>query len=228
MSRRKSIDALISKAEKAVTPLKGDYESALRAKAISEEIKIDIKNIFENLRSALDYLAHDISEHLADSQPDRLYFPIRQSLSEFEKVMTKDYPGVKEKSPEVFTILEKAQPYNDSWLGQFNALNNNNKHQDLVEQTRIESRRVSVTSPTGGGGVSWGAGVTFGSGVRVMGVPIDPRTQLPVPNNQVKTEIVTWVDFKFKDNGASVTPFIQASIEKVRDLHEHLSKYIGS
>ncbi len=85
-----------------------------------------------------------------------------------------------------------------------------------------------MTSPTGGGGVSWGPGVSFGSGVRVMGVPIDPRTQLPIPNDQVKTEIVTWVDFKFKDNGESVIPFIQVSIQKVRDLHEQISKHIGS
>ena len=226
MSRQNSINALILRTEKAITPLKGDYEAALRAKNISEDIKIDIKNIFENLRSVLDYLAHDISDYLADSQPPRLYFPILQSIVEFEKVMAKDYSGVKANHPQVYAELEKAQPFNDPWLGQFNSLNNNNKHQDLVEQTRTESRRVSVTSPTGGGGVSWGPGVTFGSGVSVMGVPIDPRTQLPVPNNQVKTEIITWVDFKFKDNALSVIPFIELSIERVRQLHEQISKHI--
>ena len=228
MNRQKSIEALLSRAEKATTPLKADYEAALSAKTISEEIKIDIKNIFENLRSVLDYVAHDISDNLADSQPSRLYFPIRQSPAEFEKVMARDYPGVKANHPHVHAVLEKAQPYNDPWLGQFNSLNNNNKHQDLAEQTRTDSRRVSVTSSSGGGGVSWGPGVTFGSGVRVMGVPIDPKTQLPVPNNQVRTEIVTWVDFKFRDNGISVIPFIDTSIKRIRQIHEQISKHIGS
>jgi hypothetical protein len=105
----------------------------------------------------------------------------------------------------VFEILESMQPFRDVWLGQFNRLNNENKHQDLVEQTKTESRHVTVTGS--GGGVSWGPGVTFGSGVRVMGVPIDPRTQLPVPNDVVKTNITTWVDFKFREGGQSVLPF---------------------
>ena len=85
MSRRKNIDALLSKSEKDLSTLKTDYDAALRVKNISEEIKIDIKNIFENLRSAHDYLAHDISDQMATSQPTKLYFPIRQSSAEFEK-----------------------------------------------------------------------------------------------------------------------------------------------
>jgi hypothetical protein len=228
MSRRKNIEALLLRAEKSVVPLKADYDAALKAKHISEDIKIDIKNIFENLRSALDYLAHEISEHLANLQPTRLYFPIRKTAGEFDQTMAKDYPGVKENHPQVYAILKKAQPFNDPWLGQFNALNNNNKHQYLVEQTRTESRHVTVTSPTGGGRVSWGPGVTFGSGVIVMGVPIDSRNQLPVPNKQVNTEITIWVDFKFKDNGVSVIPFIRESIRRVGALHEQVSKHISS
>lgn len=228
MSRRKNIEALLARAEKSVKPLKADYDVALKAKIISEDIKIDIKNIFENLRSVIDYLAHDISEHLADSQPGRLYFPIRKTAAEFDQAIAKDYPGIMDNHPEVYDVLKQAQPFNDPWLGQFNALNNNNKHQDLVEQTRTESKHVSVTSPTRSGRVSWGPGVTFGRGVSVMGVPIDPRTQLPVSNNQVKTEITIWVDFKFKDNGLSVIPFIQESIKRVGALHEQISKHISS
>ena len=129
MSRRKSIDALLSKSDKDFATLKKDYDAALQAKNISEEIKIDIKNIFENLRSALDYLAHDISDQLATTQPDRLYFPIRQSAADFATTMAKEYPGVKDKSTEIYSILEKVQPYNSPWLGKFNKLNNNNKHQ---------------------------------------------------------------------------------------------------
>lgn len=226
MSRSKSIDALLSKSDNDLVILKKDYDAALQAKNISEEIKIDIKNIFENLRSALDYLAHDISEQLATSHPKILYFPIRQSVAEFSATMTKDYPGVEGNNAEIYSILEQAQPYNNPWLGKFNKLNNNNKHQKLVEQTRMESKRVSVTSP-GGGGVSWGPGVTFGGGVSVMGVPIDPRTQLPVSNNQVKTEITIWVDFKFEENGESVLPFIQQSIVEVRNIHEQISKHLS-
>lgn len=227
MSRSKSIDALLKKSNKDLVILKKDYEAALHAKQISEEIKIDIKNIFENLRSALDYLAHDISEHLATSKPKILYFPIRHSLAEFTATMAKDYPGVEGNNTDIYSILEQVQPYNKPWLGNFNKLNNNNKHQKLVEQTRTESRHVSVTSHGSGGGVSWGPGVTFGGNISVMGVPIDPYTQLPVPNNQVKTEITIWINFIFEDIGESVLPFIQQSITEVCNIHEKTSKHLN-
>ena len=74
--------------------------------------------------------------------------------------------------------------------------------------------------------MSWGPGVSFGAGVSVMGAPIDPRTQLPVPNNQVKTEIITWVDFRFKDNGLSALPFIEQSLKKVEQTFRELQKHI--
>ena len=61
MQRSKSIQALINKAKKDFDALKTDYESSLQHQSISEELKVDIKNIFENLRSCLDYLAHDVA-----------------------------------------------------------------------------------------------------------------------------------------------------------------------
>ena len=77
-----------------------------------------------------------------------------------------------------------------------------------------------------GGSVSWGPGVTFGGGVSVMGVAIDPRTQLPIPNSQVKTQITTWVDFKFKENGLSAMPFVEESIKQVQRIFDDLKKHL--
>ena len=227
MNRSKSIAALISKAKKDFVVLKNDYKNSLDQKVISEELKIDIKNIFENLRSSLDYLAHDIHEACITAKPPRiLYFPIKQSRKEFDIGINKDFVDLNTSFPDVYTILENVQPYNDPWLTKFNKLNNNNKHQDLVEQTRTEQRRVTVSSKSGNGSVSWGAGVTFGHGVSVQGVSVDPRTQMPVPNDKVNTEVVIWVDFKFQENDESVLPFIEASINKIENLFMELGKHI--
>lgn len=226
MKRASSIEALLRKARNEFVDLKRAYDSSLHEKHVREDMKVDIKNIFENLRSCLDYLAHDIFETLCPSAKpsDRLYFPIRPTAVEFNQAANKDYPNIQSTNKVVYDILEAIQPYRDPWLGQFNRLNNDNKHQDLVEQTRTESRQVTVSRS--GGSVSWGPGVTFGGGVSVMGVPIDPRTQMPVPNNVAKTEVVTWVDFRFKDNGVSVLPFIENSLKNVekvfRDLQPHI------
>jgi hypothetical protein len=58
-----------------------------------------------------------------------------------------------------------------------------------------------------------------------MGVPIDPRTQLPVPNNIVKTDITIWVDFKFREGGQSVLPFLEKSITRVESTYQAIAKH---
>ncbi len=227
MNRSNSIQALVSKSKKDFTSLKADYDASLQHQTISEELKIDVKNIFENLRSCLDYMAHDIREAcITGSAPRRLYFPIRQSRAEFDQAINSDFPNLSSIQSDVHDLIEAIQPYNDDWLGKFNKLNNNNKHQDLEEQTKIESRHVEVSSPQGGGSVSWGSGVSFGGGVSVMGAPIDPSTQLPAAGSNVNTKITIWVDFKFKENGESILPFIQKSIDNVEALFVGLSKHI--
>lgn len=199
MQRASSIEALLRRATADASALHVAYQTSLSAKHISDELRVQIKSIFENLRSCFDYMARDIfdSKCASAKKPNRLYFPIRQSAPEFQKAIASDFAGLAVAAPAVVAAVEAIQPYNDPWLGKFNKLNNHNKHQDLVEQTRTEAKHVKVSS--GGGSVSWGPGVTFGSGVSVMGVPIDPRTQMPVPNNLVRTDVVTWVDFRFSE-----------------------------
>ena len=226
MSREKSIAALIGKCRAALDALKNDYQSSLRAKNVSEELKIDIKNILENLRSCLDYIARDIHDKFIAGSSSKLYFPIRPTFTEFEQVIARDFSGLDQTSPDVCNILEKVQPYNDDWLGKFNRLNNNNKHEDLVEQTRTETKQVTVSSKSGEGSVSWGPGVTFGSGVSIMGVPIDPKTQLPVSNTTTETKVEIWVDFRFADNGESVLPFLTKSIDKVETLCQAIQTHL--
>lgn len=225
MKRATSIEALIRRSRTAYAELKKAYDTSLHEKSIREDLKVDIKNIFENLRSCLDYLAHEMFDAFCEGakKPDRLYFPIRRTAQEFTQALQRDYPGLETGAKPVFDILEAMQPFRDPWLGQFNQLNNENKHQDLVEQTRTESRQVSVKGP--GGGVSWGPGVRFGSGVRVMGVPIDPQTQLPVPNDVVKTDITIWIDFEFREGGQSVLPFIEKSIARVESTYQAIAKH---
>ena len=225
MNREKSIKALISKSWRDFQTLKQDYKRSLDQEVILEEMKIDIKNIFENLRSCLDYMAHDIFEFCENGKKlGKLYFPIRWSRKDFDQVVKKDFPSLHDKNPDIYKILERVQPYNNDWLSKFNKLNNNNKHKDLVEQTKTISRQVTVSSDQGS--VSWGPGVTFGSGVSVMGVPIDPKTQMPISNNQVKTDVTIWVDFRFKENGESVLSFMELSIRNIEQVFRDLSAHI--
>ncbi|MBT6120151.1 hypothetical protein HOH45_01640 [bacterium] len=96
-----------------------------------------------------------------------------------------------------------------------------------MPQKKVETERVSVSSKTSPkSSVSWSRqGVYFGSGVSVMGVPISPTTQLPIPNDELETQIVTWVDFQF-ENGISVLPFLKTSFKNTNEIIDLLKKEI--
>ena len=54
--------------------------------------------------------------------------------------------------------------------------------------------------------------MTFGSGVSVIGVPIDPVTQMPVPNSITETKVENWVSFLFKDSDINVLGLCKKSV----------------
>lgn len=230
MSRQKNIDAQINRAKEILPKIEKEYSNSLHAKNIEESLKLDIQTFCGHLRSALDYLANDIVEKYCPNakKGDRLYFPITDSGTSFKQRMIDSYPDLQTNCPDLYLLLESVQPYfksENKWLSQFNKINNENKHLDLVEQVRTETKQVNVISPSGGS-VSWGPGVTFGAGVRIMGVPVDPRTQLPVPNNIVKTEIITWIDFKFDSVDVSALLLLKESLKQVHSINSQIANFL--
>lgn len=224
--RAKSIRDLLDRVDRDLKNLEADYQKSLSTKAISADLRIDIKNICGNLRSVLDYLAKDIRETCCPgaNPQDRFYFPIFSKPQEYQSQAAKWYPDLQTKNPNAWSYLESVQPYQSAfaWLGQLNQINNENKHDDLVEQTRVDTPRVTVNTP-GGGSVSWDPrGVRFGSGVFIGGVPIDPRTQLPVPHPSQTVERVVWIDFRFGDPDVSVLQLLRDSVAGIRKIATEL------
>jgi hypothetical protein len=218
--RTKSVNALIQRAESQLTTVRSAYQKSLHEKHVEDSLKIDTKNLCENLRSALDYVAHDIREKHCSTATGKFYFLILPNASAYAGQMAQWYPGLQTTAPNLYALLESIQPYKSgyAWLGLFNRLNNENKHGNLVEQTRTETHRITVTNKSGGGSVSWGPGVTFGHGVSVMGVPIDPSTQLPIPHASQTVEKVIWVDFRFAGIDASALALLSDSISGVKAI----------
>lgn len=230
MARQESIKAQLKRASESLPKMEREYNDSLHEQTISEELKLDIQSFCGHLRASLDYLAKDIVEKFCpNANPrDNLYFPITSDTASFTRIMTRSYPDLFANCPDLYNFLESLQPYikvENLWLSQFNKLNNENKHNDLVEQTRTETKTVKVTGQSGGS-VSWGPGVTFGSGVSVMGVPIDPRTQLPVQNNIVTTEIITWVDFRFNEIEVSALYLLKESLKQIETINIKVTQYL--
>jgi hypothetical protein len=152
-NRKNSIDALLARSEEDLQRIETAYNASLRSKSIPNGLKIDIKNLCENLRSVLDYLAHEIRDACcpAAKTNERFYFPILSDRKQFEVQVAKWYPDLNINCPELWNYIESIQPYNSagSWLGNFNRLNNENKHGNLVEQTRTEIPEIRVSMAGG-------------------------------------------------------------------------------
>ena len=220
--REKSVEALLARSTRDLAAIEEEYEASLRAKSVSDDLRIDIKNLCENLRSVLDYLARDIREsHCPGANPkERFYFPILPNRRQFEAQMHLWYPGLDASNRELWDYLETVQLYHDDylWLGQLNRVNNENKHGDLVEQMRVQTERVTVSTAEGGK-VSWNReGVRFGSGVSIGGVPVDPATQLPVPHPSQRVERITWVDFRFQDIDVSAIGLLRQAVQGIEGI----------
>ncbi len=229
--RQKDIEALIIYARNKLLTVEEKYQSSLTAKTISPELKIEIKNLCENLRSVLDYLAHDIRESQCPSAKDndRFYFPILQDKKQFESRMREWFPGLDTNNPKLWSYLESLQPYQGTpaeWLGNLNRINNENKHTALVEQTRTETEKVRVTSGNGGA-VDWSPqNVRFGNGVYISGVPVNPATQLPVPHPSLEVKRIIWVDFTFEGINKSVLGLLKQSVDGIGQIAGRVSELL--
>lgn len=231
MTRQADITALLAKAEQQFHSIMKEYNSSLHEQAIAAPLRVDIKNYCENLRSVLDYLAHGIREkYCPNANPkDRFYFPILPDATQFTSQTAKWFPGLQTMAAVAWAELEKCQPYQPgyAWLGTFNKVNNENKHGALVAQTRQEVESRVQADISGGGSVSWNpSGVRFGSGVWIGGVPVNPSTQMPVPDRRLKVTKTVWVDFHFDGIGVSAISLMQEALEGVKAINAALTPHL--
>ena len=231
-SREEEINALIKKAKKQFSAIEREYKLNLDQQSISKDLGIDIKNLCENLRSALDYLAHDFREYYCplENKKNMFYFPILPDINQFNKRVSEWYPGLDAIAPDLWDYLESIQPYNGKstiWLSHFNKLNNKNKHNSLVPQTKTTREEVHV-SLNNGGRISWTpSGTTYGNGASIGGVPVDPSTQLPIPHPSQKVKRIIWVDFHFKNIPGSAIELLKRSLDGVEAITSKVRKALN-
>ena len=176
--------------------IRAQYERDVMSRQMSDGLPHDIARLIEDCQRALDWTATDLDRAYGKASNRSPYFPLQDAPARFTAAMKRDFPTVPQP---VFDALERHQPYQPgkSDLGYLHDLSRVNKHQDFAPQTRTESRRVRAASP-GQGAVEWDPGaVTFGSGVLINGVPVDPRTQRPVPSPTITVTETIYVGWNF-------------------------------
>ena len=111
MIDRVDIDALIDDAGEQLERVRELYEDSLREKEVPGKLRTRIKNVLENQRSALEYLANAIYERYGDGTDARVYYPVTDAATAFGGTFDRLLPGVAANAPTVRDAIEARQPY---------------------------------------------------------------------------------------------------------------------
>jgi len=107
--------------------------------------KVLLKNLLENYRSVLDYLAIDIGNSI-QNKSTKIYFPYGQKENHFKKSIKRNLPNLKLKSIRLYDIIEQRQPFKsrDSWLTQLCELTNEAKHNNLTKTEKDQKEGLQI------------------------------------------------------------------------------------
>jgi hypothetical protein len=116
-----------------------------------EELRVDLKNLLENHRSALEYVAHYMAEKcMPVPRPKDVQFPVAKPSDDpvtFGQKLNLWFPGLASKFPALTTHLISIQPFNtEQWLYRLSEITNYHKHHSLPkwESAMFESIVVRV------------------------------------------------------------------------------------
>ena len=233
--RKDQVDALLEHAKTALEEIEEQYNKALKETTIPPSLQIHIKNYMENLRSALDYIAHDIYEQ--EIAPHRIstgkqeirevYFPYGNTETDFKSRVGSSLPELKNVSPSLYNTLEAIQPYKagDTWLFDFCRILNEKKHDILSPQKREEKRGLIIDF--GGPKIQMGPGSSISGtgfigtgrgGIHLQGDTISGDSPAHRTSGKVKQTIIRWISFKFADTGVEVLPLLKKAMTRIRDF----------
>ncbi len=206
-----------------------------------------MRQVVQDCQSALDWTATAVKDKFYPGSTWNPYFPLQGDQAKFREALDKQIKGLEADRLHIAAAFERHQPYQSGKeaLGHLHALRKVNTHRDFTAQTRKERRAVRVQ--TGGGYVEYGQGVRFnpgggitigpgggmtisGAGVQIGphgtsigGVPVDPRTQRPIPHPSQSVMQTVYVDWRFNDPNVSVLPALtdltaltRSAVEDVR------------
>ncbi len=225
--------SIINRANELFEDLVNEYNECLKNQTITERAKNLTHEILERLRNALDHTMCRLWEknslpNLSDikKKKARVYFPIVNDLDSFRSTLGRAFMlDLETTNNNLYTILLNKQPFSskeNQWLSILANVTNEGKHVKLVPQKRIVTERIRV-SRQNGSSVSWSkSNVKFGSGVKVLDAPIDPKTQRIIPTSGVTEQIEVWVSFILNGFGVNALTFCKDAVHKVNELVEEL------
>jgi hypothetical protein len=175
VSALEDIAAILDDAQEQISALQPLHDEALDKEAARPRFRARIKSVLEHERSALDYLAVELTKRHGTSK-GLIYYPLAQSTQDFSTVMENKMPGVAAAATKVAAAIEKWQPYQPGmeWLRDLNKLTREQKHNRLTLQLVRDTVRCRVTEDATGAFVEW-YGLTFRPGPNPGSCMIDSQ-----------------------------------------------------
>lgn len=224
------VNTMLDRADEIWDELEITYERDLNERQVSNKALNLTHEIVEKCSNALDQVMtvifnHDIKPLIAEMPKRNGYFPVAKDENSYRSSMGNwNATNLEKINPELDMKIRATQPFiNPSFkiLLRLREISNK-KHTGLIPQVKSTERRVTVAHQ--GNSISWTPNmVTFGQGVSVFGVPIDPNTQMPKPNQNISAKVDIWVSFHLKDGGENALLFCKECIDTTRKVVAHVS-----
>ena len=134
--RGKAVSAILKRTHASTAEFLGkNLNSELNTGDI-EDLRVDLKNLLENHRSALEYVAHYMAERCSPQpRPRDVQFPVgnfSDNSATFTQKLNRWFPGLASSRPVLTDYLIEIQPFNSGqWLYRLSELTNFNKHHSL-------------------------------------------------------------------------------------------------
>src|ERR1035441_4334566 len=146
MTTMDDINALLDDADEQIGVIQALHDPALSDEKERRRFRTRVKNVLENQRSALDYLAVGITEKYGTPK-GFLYYPLAQSETDFAAQMNSKMPGGAAARPDIADAIKRHHPYvaTHEWLRQLNRLTREHKHNRLSVQLVRETYACQVT-----------------------------------------------------------------------------------
>lgn len=231
ISRITMAEALIARAKSRRSEIgdHGDpYEEALLTGHVSIELRLIVKEIFDHLRSALDYVAREVCERcLSINDGKQFYFPITSksfSQENFRSRLGKLMPGLIESRPDLIPTFESFQPFfssNNNWISDFATLCNESKHEQL--STVYRSQGLGESQLDASGEFSW---VTYrdkeGKRPAFRKMPL----VLITSRSENGTGNFTFCYVEFTETGEELLGFLDVCIDGIQNIIETLKAHL--
>jgi hypothetical protein len=236
MNRKGDVFIILAAAEEQYGHIRKGYERALREESL--DLRVPVKNLMENLRSALDYMAHDVYEtcchdsRLASDKPipRNIYFPYGRTEEDYKSGVNNYLPNLASCSPAIYNLITSIQPFkcNDYWLYDLCSILNEGKHDKLTAQVRkmteidtVKSEFGSVSIPVNNPNI---VVRSLPGAVKILGVPTDFTSEgiKIAPSNRVTLTREKWIAFTFEGSNVNVIGLFDKAVIGILDFGKKL------